>query len=176
MCPRDEQMRDADGSKGKNANGGGGSNCGNSGGGGGGNGGPGGLGGNQYNGCGAGDQGQGGLNLTYPSPAVLFLGGGGGGGFRDNGSICTPGGNGGAIVFILSNQITCNNRIISTRGADVIINAVDEGSGGGGSGGSVFISCPTYLGNLTINAQGGRGGSNFNSVFPGNCSLPGMDL
>ncbi|MBK7667883.1 MAG: gliding motility-associated C-terminal domain-containing protein [Sphingobacteriaceae bacterium] len=161
-----------DGSKGKNANGGGGTNCGNSGGGGGANGGAGGIGGNQYNGCGPGDQGVGGINLTYPSPAVLYLGGGGGG-FRDNGQIATVGGNGGAIVFIISNQITCNNRIISSRGADVTTNAVDEGSGGGGSGGSVFISCPTYLGNLTINAQGGRGGSNFNTIFPGNCHGPG---
>jgi gliding motility-associated-like protein len=163
----------ADCSKGKNANGGGGSNCGNGGGGGGGNGGTGGLSGNQYSGCGAGDQAQGGLNLTYPSPAVIYLGGGGGGGFRDNGQICTPGGNGGGIVFIISNNITCNSRIISAKGMDVTTNAVDEGSGGGGAGGSVYISCPTYGGNLTINANGGKGGSNFNSIFPNDCHGPG---
>lgn len=163
----------ADCSKGKNASGGGGSNCGNGGGGGGANGGSGGLGGNQYSGCGAGDQGVGGINLTYASPAVIYLGGGGGGGFRDNGQTCTAGANGGGIVFIISNQITGNARIISARGASVTINAVDEGSGGGGGGGSTFISCPTYIGNLTINAHGGNGGSNFNSIFPSDCHGPG---
>jgi gliding motility-associated-like protein len=165
----------ADGSKGKNASGGGGTNCGNSGGGGGANGGAGGIGGNQYSGCGAagGDQGVGGINHTYSGSTLVFMGAGGGGGFRDNGQSCTPGAAGGAIVFIISGQLACNNRTISAKGNDVTVNSVDEGSGGGGGGGSVFISCPAHVGNITINTQGGKGGSNLNTTFPNDCHGPG---
>ncbi len=162
-----------DGMKGKQANGGGGSNCGNSGGGGGGNFGAGGLGGNEYNGCGAtNERGIGGLNLA-PSFASLFMGGGGGGGFRDNGQVATAGGIGGGIVYIKANQIVCNNRIVAARGGSVTITANDEGSGGGGAGGTIFIECNNYVGNLTVNTSGGSGGSNNNTIFPGNCHGPG---
>ncbi len=162
-----------DGMKGKQANGGGGSNCGNSGGGGGGNGGVGGLGGNEYSGCGAtNEKGIGGLNLA-PSFAALFMGGGGGGGFRDNGQTATAGGNGGGIIFIKTNQIICNNRVIAANGGSVTIVANDEGSGGGGAGGTIFIACNSYVGNLTVNTNGGKGGSNNNAIFTGDCHGPG---
>ncbi|MBA2613184.1 MAG: gliding motility-associated C-terminal domain-containing protein [Bacteroidetes bacterium] len=162
-----------DGMKGKQANGGGGSNCGNSGGGGGGNVGGGGLGGNEYNGCGVtNERGVGGLNLA-PSFGSLFLGGAGGGGFRDNGQVATAGGNGGGIIYIKANQIICNNRIIASCGGSVTIIANDEGSGGGGAGGTIFIECNNYVGNLTVNTSGGSGGSNNNTIFPGNCHGPG---
>jgi len=162
-----------DGMKGKQANGGGGSNCGNSGGGGGGNAGGGGLGGHEYNGCGVtNERGVGGLNLT-PSFASLFLGGGGGGGFRDNGQVATAGAAGGGIVYIKANQIICNNRIVAASGGSVTIIANDEGSGGGGAGGTIFIECNNYVGNLTVNTNGGSGGRNNNTIFPGNCHGPG---
>lgn len=159
--------------KGKQANGGGAANCGNSGGGGGGNAGTGGIGGNQYNGCGGFDErGLGGLNLTTAATS-LFMGGGGGGGFRDNGQVATNGGNGGGIIFIKANQIICNNKVVTAAGGNVTIIANDEGAGGGGGGGTIFIACNNYVGNLTVNTSGGFGGSNFNTIFPGNCHGPG---
>ncbi|MDP3556350.1 MAG: gliding motility-associated C-terminal domain-containing protein [Bacteroidota bacterium] len=163
----------ADRMKGKQANAGGGSNCGNSGGGGGGNFGPGGLGGNQYNGCAVfDDRGVGGIGLA-PSFASLFMGGGGGGGFKDNNQVATAGGKGGGIIYIKANQIICNNRVIAARGESITVNSNGEGAGGGGAGGTIFIACNNYVGNLTVNTSGGNGGSNFNTIFPGNCHGPG---
>lgn len=159
--------------KGKQANGGGGGNCGNSGGGGGGNAGAGGFGGNQYNGCGVfDDRGIGGLNLT-PALNRLFMGGGGGGGFKDNGQVATNGGNGGGIVYITANVIVCNNRTIASEGGSVTIISNDEASGGGGAGGSIYIACNNYVGNLTVTTNGGKGGSNFNTIFTNMCHGPG---
>ncbi|MGZ4064275.1 MAG: PKD domain-containing protein, partial [Bacteroidia bacterium] len=119
-------------------------------------------------------QGVGGINLPLTTN-LLYMGAGGGGGFRDNGQSCTAGGAGGAIVFIISSQINGNNRVICTAGVDVTVNSVDEGAGGGGAGGSVYISCPAagYIGNLTVDVRGGKGGSNFNSTFPSDCHGPG---
>jgi gliding motility-associated-like protein len=161
--------------KANQANGGGGSNRGNSGGGGGGNGGAGGLGGNQWSGCGnaVDERGRGGLALT-PVANRLFMGGGGGGGFRDNGQPCSSGGNGGGIIYIEAQTIVCNNRVICSEGqsaSPVSIN--DEGAGGGGAGGSIYILCNNYIGNLTVRTNGGNGGSNFNVIFPANCHGPG---
>ncbi len=159
--------------KANQANGGGGSNCGNSGGGGGGNAGAGGLGGNQYNGCGAfDDRGIGGITLA-PNAARMFMGGGGGGGFRDNNQTATAGAPGGAIIYIRANEIVCNNRVIAANGGTVAVVANDEGSGGGGAGGTIFISCNNYNGNLTVSTNGGRGGSNNNTIFPTMCHGPG---
>jgi len=159
--------------KGHQANGGGGSNCGNSGGGGGGNAGPGGLGGHQYNGCGAFDErGLGGLGLA-PAANRMFLGGGGGGGFRDNNQVTAPGSPGGGIVYIRANAIVCNNRVIAANGASVVIISNGEGAGGGGAGGTIVISCNNYAGNLNVVANGGTGGSNFNTIFSNMCHGPG---
>lgn len=162
-----------DGLKGKQANGGGAGNCGNSGGGGGGNSGQGGIGGNQYNGCGGFDErGVGGLNLI-PSAAVMHMGGGGGGGFRDNGQVATNGGAGGGIIYIRANVINCNSKNISSNGENVTTVSNDEGAGGGGAGGTIFIETNNYVGALTVNTKGGDGGSNRNVLFAFNCHGPG---
>lgn len=163
----------SDGLKGKQANGGGGGNCGNSGGGGGGNAGAGGFGGNQYSGCPVfDDRGIGGLGLL-PALTTMFMGGGGGGGFRDNGQPCTAGGHGGGIIYIKANVIVCNNRTITSCGADVTLVINDEASGGGGGGGAVFLACNNFVGNLTVKTDGGYGGSNFNTIFGTQCHGPG---
>ena len=154
--------------RGKLANGGGGGNDHNSGGGGGGNFGTGGLGGNGWSnpeGLEAGQGGVGGLTLAeYYSVGLpkLFLGGGGGGGHQNNGA-SAPGSNGGGIIIIQADVLDggASASKISAKALDAIDIVINDGAGGGGSGGSVLLEVNTYLNtsNLTIDASGGDGGS-----------------
>jgi len=154
--------------RGKLANGGGGGNDHNSGGGGGGNFGAGGIGGNGWSnpdGIEAGQGGVGGLTLaqyyTIGLPK-LFLGGGGGGGHQNNGA-SAPGSNGGGIIIIQANVIDAGASAskISAKALDAVDITINDGAGGGGSGGSVLLEVNTYLNtsNLTIDVSGGDGGS-----------------
>lgn len=158
--------------RGKLANGGGGAFAGNAGAGGGGNGGAGGNGGNEYNGCPTVSiSGIGGMSIQHISTR-LFMGGGGGGPQSDNAQQVYNGGNGGGIVFIKANQIVGNGFSIESTGESTPqIN--DEGAPGGGAGGSVYLVCPTFTGNLDIYVPGGNGSSNNNVIFPSNCHGPG---
>jgi len=159
--------------RGKQANGGGGASNGNDGGGGGGNYGGGGLGGHEYNGCGAtATQGIGGASLDYTTDRV-FMGGAGGGGFADNGQAVTSGTNGGGIVLINATSIVGNGQSIISNGGDQTANSSDEGSGAGGAGGSIFLRVSDYTTNLNVIANGGKGGSNYNHIWTGNCHGPG---
>jgi gliding motility-associated-like protein len=155
----------------KLANGGGGAAAGNSGAGGGGNYGAGGKGGNQYSGCNnPADYGAlGGVALTDPDR--IFLGGGGGGPQRDNGSTVFPGGNGGGIVMVKARIIVGNGHNISANGGSVPTIS-DEGTSGGGAGGSIILVCNQYATALQIGAAGGAGGSTQNVLFPGDCHGP----
>jgi hypothetical protein len=154
-----------DGGMGSWANGGGGGNKLNSGGGGGGNFTAGGKGGSQTSYCtilhiG----GEGGLEVQYKHNK-LFLGGGGGCS-DNNDNVGTPGSNGGGMVIIRAKVITGNNDSILANGLDVPIkeNAVGDGAGGGGAGGTVLLDCEAILGNLKINVNGGSGGNQNVSV------------
>lgn len=161
------------GGRGHLANGGGGTNPGNSGGGGGGNFGAGGLGGNEYSGCGiTGVQGSGAQSLTYTS-TVAFMGGGGGGGYRDNNQVAAPGGDGGGIILIGADAIIANGNSILANGDDVTIIANDEGTGGGGAGGTVMLNVSTVIGTLDVETNGGDGGTNNNTIFTTACHGPG---
>lgn len=160
------------GGRGKRANGGGGSNPGNSGGGGGGNLGAGGIGGNVYSGCAPGNQGEGGLALSYTTTKA-FMGGGGGGGFRDNFQTATAGGNGGGIVIISAPALVGNGNAILADGIDVTVNSNDEGAGAGGAGGTVLLNVDAVVGNLDVEVNGGDGGTTFNTIFSTNCHGPG---
>ena len=160
------------GGRGKRANGGGGSMPGNSGGGGGGNFGAGGIGGNVYSGCTPGNQGVGGIALTYPSTKA-FMGGGGGGGYRDNGQTVTNGGNGGGIVIISAPSIVGNSNSILANGNDVTTNTNDEGAGAGGAGGTVLLNTDLISGTLNVQVNGGDGGTTLNSIFTNQCHGPG---
>jgi gliding motility-associated-like protein len=154
---------------GRLANGGGGSNNGNNGGAGGGNGGAGGRSGDEYSGCNTTNVWAIGGDASLPANGRILMGGGGGGGFADNGSVATAGGNAGGTVFIVANTFDGNGNTISSKGADVAIIANDEGSGGGGAGGSVYLHCDNFASALTVDLTGGFGGSNFNNVFQSQC-------
>ena len=156
------------------ANGGGGANSGNPGAGGGSNGGVGGRGGNQFSGsCPVNTAfGMGGLALNYTTYRA-FLGGGGGGGYKDNGLNCTPGANGGGIVFIITPTIIGNNQQINASGASVVGNTDSEGAGAGGAGGCVYLLSQNFTSNLNVNVSGGNGGNIFSTMWASACHGPG---
>ena len=156
------------------ANGGGGSNTGNPGAGGGGNAGTGGRGGNEWFGsCTLNSSfGVGGFDLDY-SGDKAFLGGGGGGGYKDNGLNCTPGSNGGGIAIIIAPSIEGNGFTVDVSGADVIGNSDSEGAGAGGAGGCAYLVAQNINSQLDINAQGGKGGDIFSTLWQSACHGPG---
>ncbi len=165
--------------RGKSANGGGGGNNHNTGGGGGSNYGAGGNGG--WTTCGSrwfcvgssvvnSGWGYGGMSLaSYLSSSNLraFMGGGGGGGHQNN-TEGGSGGSGGGVVIIRAGAIVGGGfsiiaagdsgaRSPSVCGGPAI--AGNDGAGGGGGGGSILLFCPSYVGTLTLDVRGGRGGS-----------------
>ncbi|RXK62235.1 T9SS type B sorting domain-containing protein [Lacibacter luteus] len=156
--------------RGKLANGGGGGNLVNAGGGGGSNGTAGGQGGNQFEGCGNNpfaNGGSPGLALSYTNAVnKLFLGGGGGAGDANDplgGNAFNPnGGNGGGIILISAETITSNGFQIIANGNDgkACTTNCNEGMGGGGAGGTVFISANQFVSALTVTAIGGKGANN----------------
>ncbi len=165
------------------ANGGGGGNGHNGGGGGGSNAGQGGTGGREWAGpliggwCGVQDGtcnnannlvgGVGGYTLNPGGLPRYFMGGGGGGPQQDN-NVSSNGTNGGGIIFIYATTIDANgaNRTISANGIDAA-NAQWDGAGGGGAGGSILIQNANFLGNMSIQANGGRGGNTSGCHGPG---------
>lgn len=165
--------------RGKLASGGGGGNNHNTGGGGGSNYGAGGQGGWITCGCrllcggnvANSGWGYGGVSLSsYVNPSAMraFLGGGGGGGHQNNDQ-GGQGGNGGGIVILRAATIEGNGFQITAAGdsgfrvgasgCPTPNIAGNDGAGGGGGGGSVLLFCNSYLGNLTIDVRGGKGGS-----------------
>lgn len=141
----------------------------NSGGGGGANGGTGGLGGNSWS-SNLAVGGFGGSTFAQASASRMVMGGGGGGGTRNN----TPGvvaagsaGAGGGIVFMRARQVA-GTGTITANGAAAFNDTLNDGAGGGGAGGTIFVSTLTgTLTNLTVNAQGGRGGDAWRIQAPG---------
>jgi hypothetical protein len=159
--------------RGKFANGGGAGGRGEAGGGGGGNYGAGGQGGRNGSNAvflctGTNGSGRAGAELAtfgYGTGTSnrIFLGGGGGGGHAYNGTFSSANGNnsggfGGGIVIISAYSITGNNRAIKANGGSCAT-IISDGASGGGGGGVVLIDCPTVSGNLSIEAQGGKGGN-----------------
>src|SRR5262249_9791453 len=140
----------------------------NSGGGGGGNGGAGGAGGNTWDSK-LGRGGVGGVAFAQTANTRLVLGGGGGAGTRNNDNT-TPGASGaagGGMVFIRAGALS-GTGTISANGAAAYNETVQDGAGGGGAGGSVFVwVLGSGLANLSINAQGGRGGDAWHNQAPG---------
>jgi hypothetical protein len=146
----------------------------NSGGGGGGNGGPGGMGGWGWFFAGStGGKGGGGFrlyaapNTSYISPSRLIMGGGGGAGTSNNGTGNAPandgfassGTSGGGIVIVSALSII-GTGTIDVSGADGINTVWNDGSGGGGAGGSVLIYANSGWSGITAIADGGSGGTN----------------
>jgi hypothetical protein len=137
----------------------------NSGGSGGANGGAGGKGGNSY-GTNRPFGGNPGAAFAQRSPLRLVMGGGGGAGDTNDGT-GTPGGGlassgaaGGGIVIISTGAII-NPGIVYANGSNGDTTVVNDGAGGGGAGGSVSINARSGHSNLTVFANGGKGGTNF---------------
>lgn len=161
--------------KGRWGNGGGGGSNHNAGGGGGGNYGAGGFGGNMYNvvssGCPSAGfstrRGYGGAALT-PTGSKLFMGGGGGEG-HNNGGGGTTGTAGGGIIFITAATIANSaSYTISANGLDIPTIATNDGSGGGGAGGTILMEVADgFLQAVTISAKGGKGGDHSQSSCHG---------
>lgn len=156
-----------DSGRGALASGGGGGNNHNSGGGGGSNFGNGGIGGKQAKGCGSSAPNVGGLGgKPYNYAAIqsrLFLGGGGGGGHQNKSTQASDGessfgGHGGGIVVISTKNLVHNGNTISANGQSVTDIAENDGAGGGGAGGTIFLNIDTLQDNLTVTAIGGDGG------------------
>jgi len=134
----------------------------NSGGGGGANGGAGGQGGNSWN-SNLATGGHGGAAFASASITRLVMGGGGGAGSRNNStSVQSSGGAGGGIVIVRAATIT-GTGIIASNGiepnaANGLLPANDGGGGGGGAGTLVIFGNAGSLANITLQANGGRGG------------------
>ncbi len=146
--------------RGAQSNGGGGGNAHNAGGGGGGNGNKGGMGGaqyqskpNVYNG------GVGGYGVRVAGSSKIFMGGGGGGGHQNN-NAATSGTPGGGIVIIKAGVLVGRGNAIFANGIDNSAISRNDGSGGGGAGGSVIVDVERITSPVRIEAHGGRGGNN----------------
>jgi hypothetical protein len=149
------------GGRGAPANGGGGGNNHNNGGAGGANLSAGGDGGGNSSsaGCRTSLPGGRGKALSNYGGTKIFAGGGGGAGHVNNGSAnAYGGGNGGGIVFIWAKSLVGNNSKITANGQKGG-SAVGDGASGGGAGGTVIMAIDSYLGGVTIESNGGQGGS-----------------
>ena len=100
--------------------------------------------------------GRGGAAFTV-SPDRLVLGGGGGAGDANNGT-AGSGGLGGGIVMIRAGSVS-GTGTISARARDGILTPTDDGGSGAGAGGSILVIAKSgSLSNITLNADGGKGG------------------
>ena len=152
------------------ANGGGGGNARNGGGGGGGNGGEGGMGGSQPSDLSTATvNGVGGVAVATFARDRIFLGGGGGGGHQNDfkGSAGAPGG---GIILINAPVLVADDRVVLDASGANATDALEDGAGGGGAGGSICLTIATVVGSVVCKAEGGNGGEN-NGL--GNCYAPG---
>jgi hypothetical protein len=144
----------------------------NAGGGGGGNGGSGGLGGNGWKDYGY-SGGLGGASFSttspsvvhYSSPSKLIMGGGGGAGDTNNatgdsGAFSSSGAAGGGIVIV--NALTFSGSgTIDVSGDTFDQTVLNDGSGGGGAGGSILMYASSGLSQIKAIADGGDGIDNY---------------
>jgi len=143
----------------------------NSGGGGGGNGGAGGLGGHAW--CPAAPVGcpqSGGHPGSAVSPIGvnrIVMGGGGGAGTTNNATgspgagFASSGAAGGGIVIVRAGEVAGTGSLAAS-GADANSTVLNDGTGGGGAGGSILFSTLRTIAGASISAfaDGGDGGSN----------------
>jgi hypothetical protein len=159
------------GGRGAPANGGGGGNNHNNGGAGGANLTAGGNGGGNSSsvGCRTTLKGLGGKALSSHGGSKIFFGGGGGAG-HSNFNFPNPkgGGNGGGIVFLQANNLVGNSKKIASNGR-VGGASLGDGASGGGAGGTIIMDINNYSGPVTIEANGGQGGTANDGGNVGRC-------
>ncbi|MBL7697380.1 MAG: T9SS type A sorting domain-containing protein [Chitinophagaceae bacterium] len=142
----------------------------NSGGGGGANGGTGGRGGNSWQ-SNLVTGGYGGGIFVERSPSRLAMGGGGGAGTTNNGTgtpgagFASSGAAGGGIVIIVARTIS-GTGTINVNGANGYTTVLNDGTGGGGAGGSVLLYANSGHSAITVTANGGAGGTNAGGSTP----------
>ncbi|UPT67206.1 MAG: hypothetical protein M0D57_00440 [Sphingobacteriales bacterium JAD_PAG50586_3] len=105
--------------------------------------------------------GLGGRPVCPQTTTRAFLGGGGGAGDQNDGT-AGDGGNGGGMVYILAygpvtGTIEANGGDGQNSGQG--INIGKDGAGGGGGGGFIRVVSTVPLSNLTLTANGGKGGN-----------------
>ncbi|MCB9447412.1 MAG: gliding motility-associated C-terminal domain-containing protein [Flavobacteriales bacterium] len=116
--------------------------------------------------------GFGGRPLDYSS-GRLFLGGGGGAGDSNNGDGGVGGEGGGVIFAMVYGDISGSGQIISNgvKGGDACCagfsSGGNDGAGGGGAGGTVILNTLGSASGVTVQANGGSGGSQFNKPSAG---------
>jgi uncharacterized repeat protein (TIGR01451 family) len=143
----------------------------NTGGGGGANGGRGGRGGNSWA-SNLAVGGEPGAAFPVASSSRLVLGGGGGAGGSNDGSgndgtgaafdgLASSGAPGGGIVLVRTGSVAGTGSIVA-NGYNADNSVVNDGSGGGGAGGTILLTAQntSTLGNVSLTATGGTGGTN----------------
>ena len=107
--------------------------------------------------------GFGGKDITANFPNSLFVGSGGGASTYFGTGVASPGGNGGGLVIIVTDEIAGNNLAITANGTAPPFNATgDAGAGGGGAGGAIAISTDKFgVSSLVLQVRGGDGGKWF---------------
>ena len=101
--------------------------------------------------------GLGGHPLDPEATTRVFPGGGGGAGDGNDG-VDISGGAGGGIVFLFSSTVSGQGEILASGAASGDADTRPNDAPGGGGGGGTVIVQTTSLGNVTINAEGGKGG------------------
>jgi hypothetical protein len=115
--------------------------------------------------------GNGGTPFLVAAPDRVALGGGGGAGSSNNGTggsgqavlvnngFNSSGSAGGGIVLLRAGRMA-GPGTIDVSGNDTTLPVDNDGGGGGGAGGSVVLVSSGSLSDITVLANGGRGGSN----------------
>ena len=138
----------------------------NTGGGGGGNGGTGGNGGNSWS-SNLPSGGHPGAVFAQASASRLVMGGGGGAGTTNNATgtpangFASSGSAGGGIIILIAQNSIIGSGTVKSNGDDANSTVQYDGAGGAGAGGSIVIySGNGITSNISVQANGGAGGSN----------------
>ncbi len=118
--------------------------------------------------------GRGGRPLDYSGGRIFFGGGGGAG--EQNDSKGGRGGNGGGIITIFSyDAISGSGQIVANgeNGTNSLTNNGTDGSGGGGGGGTIILNTTNTTSGVSVNANGGTGGSQSVQFFNLEAEGPG---
>jgi len=121
------------------------------------------------NGGSNGTGGGGGGGGTYGSPDLsrLYFGSGGGSGGRHDGYVPGAGGNGGGLLYVSANTLTCAG-IMESKGGNGGNSGTYSGGGGGAAGGSLLLQAMSLTVSNTVSAAGGTRGNSHYGNLPGN--------